>query len=58
MALRLTDTLTNRLVKLTGHEQKAVQTTAFDLQLNSASSDVRFHKLDRTRSLEWQHSIH
>ena len=31
---RIADTFTDSLAKLTGDEQKAVKTTAFDLQLN------------------------
>jgi hypothetical protein len=34
---------------LTGAERKAVKTTAFDLQLNSAAPGLRFHRLDRAR---------
>jgi len=32
-----------------GAEQKAVKTTAFDLQLNLSSPGLRFHRLDRSR---------
>jgi len=32
-----------------GAEQKAVKTTAFDLQLNLSSPVLRFHRLDRSR---------
>ncbi|MEP0924887.1 3'-5' exonuclease [Leptolyngbya sp. ST-U4] len=49
MEFRIADTFTNSLVKLTGQEQKAVKTTAFDLQLNPASTGMRFHKLDRAK---------
>lgn len=47
MEFRIADTFTDSLSKLTGQEQKAVKTTAFDLQLNPASPGMRFHKLDR-----------
>jgi hypothetical protein len=30
-------------------EQKAVKTTAFDLQLNPSNPGLRFHKLDRAK---------
>ena len=30
-----------------GKEQKAVKTTAFDLQLNQANTGMSFHKLDK-----------
>ena len=34
MDFRIADTFTDSLAKLTGEEQKAVKTTAFDLQMN------------------------
>ncbi len=40
---------TDSLAKLTGDEQKAVKTTAFDLQLNPANPGMSFHKLDKAR---------
>ena len=43
MAFRLADTFTDSLAKLTGDEQKAVKTTAFDLQLNPANPGMQFH---------------
>lgn len=49
MEFRIADTFTDSLAKLTNQEQKAVKTTAFDLQLNLASTGLRFHKLDRTK---------
>ncbi len=49
MEFRIADTFTDSLTKLTSQEQKAVKTTAFDLQLNPASAGMRFHKLDRVR---------
>jgi hypothetical protein len=36
-------------VELSGADQKAVKTTAFDLQLDQSSPGLRFHKLDRAR---------
>ncbi|RJQ16716.1 MAG: hypothetical protein C4560_09195 [Nitrospiraceae bacterium] len=36
MIFRIADIFTDSLSKLTGEEQKAVKTTAFDLQLNPA----------------------
>ena len=38
MEFRIADTFTDSLARLTGEEQKAVKTTAFDLQLNPAQS--------------------
>ncbi len=49
MDFRIADTFTDSLAKLTGEEQKAVKTTAFDLQLNPAHPGLQFHKLDNTR---------
>lgn len=49
MDFRIADTFTDSLVRLAGDEQKAVKTTAFDLQLNPASPGMQFHKLDRAR---------
>ena len=45
MNFRVTDTFTASLAKLTGNEQKAVNTTTFDLQLNPAHPGMQFHKL-------------
>ncbi len=49
MEFRIADTFTDSLAKLTGDEQKAAKTTAFDLQINPASPGMRFHKLDRAK---------
>ena len=49
MNFRIADTFTDSLANLTGEEQKAVKTTAFDLQLNPASPGMSFHKLDKAR---------
>jgi len=49
MDFRIADTFTDSLARLTGDEQKAVKTAAFDLQLNPASPGMQFHKLDRAR---------
>src|SRR5204862_3732097 len=46
---RISDTFTDSLTRLTGAEQKAVKTTAFDLQLDPASRGMHFHRLDRAR---------
>jgi superfamily I DNA/RNA helicase/mRNA-degrading endonuclease RelE of RelBE toxin-antitoxin system len=46
---RIADTFTDSLAKLTGDEQKAVKTTAFDLQMNPSSTGMQFHKLDRAK---------
>ena len=49
MDFRIADTFTDSLSRLTGDEQKAVKTTAFDLQLNPANPGMSFHKLDKAK---------
>ena len=49
MEFRIADTFTDSLAKLTGEEQKAAKTTAFDLQINPAHPGLQFHKLDRAK---------
>jgi len=49
MNFRIADTFTDSLAKLTGEEQKAAKTTAFDLQLNPANPGMSFHKLDNAK---------
>ncbi len=49
MDFRIADTFTDSLARLTGEEQKAVKTTAFDLQMNPSSPGMSLHKLDRAR---------
>lgn len=49
MDFRIADTFTDSLGRLTGDEQKAVKTTAFDLQVNRANPGDSFHKLDHAR---------
>ena len=47
MQFRIADTFTDSLAKLSGEEQKAVKTTAFDLHLKPANPSFSFHKLNR-----------
>jgi len=49
MEFLISDTFTDSLARLTGEEQKAVKTTAFDLQVNPANPGLSFHKLDDAR---------
>ena len=49
MDFRIADTFTDSLARLTGDEQKAVKTTAFDLQVNPAAPGMQFHKLDKAK---------
>ncbi len=47
MEFRIADTFTDSLGRLTAQEQKAVKTTAFDLQMDASAPGLSFHKLDR-----------
>ena len=49
MEFRISDTFTDSLTKLTGGEQRAVKTTAFDLQINPANPGLQFHGLAKGR---------
>src|SRR5882724_9870673 len=49
MEFRIADTFTDSLARLTGDEQKAVKTTAFDLQLNPSQPGLKLHKLDKPK---------
>lgn len=49
MEFRIADTFTDSLGRLTGDEQKAVKTTAFDLQVNPANPGLSFHKLEKAK---------
>src|SRR5947209_3544696 len=49
MDFRIADTFTDSLARLTGDEQKAVKTTAFDLQMDSSAPGLSFHRLDKAK---------
>src|SRR5687767_10054487 len=49
MDFRIADTFMDSLVRLTGDEQKAAKTTAFDLQVNPANPGMHFHKVEKSR---------
>lgn len=49
MEFRIADTFTDSLGRLTGDEQKAVKTTAFDLRLDPTSPGMSFHKLAKAK---------
>ena len=49
MEFRIADTFTGSLGRLASEEQKAVKTTAFDVQLNPAHPGLQFHKLERAK---------
>ena len=49
MEFRIADTFTDSLAKLSGDEQKAVKTTAFDMQMDPSRPSLQFHRVERTR---------
>jgi superfamily I DNA/RNA helicase/mRNA-degrading endonuclease RelE of RelBE toxin-antitoxin system len=49
MQFRIADTFTDSLTRLSGEEQKAVKTAAFDLQVNPAHPSLKLHKLDKAK---------
>src|SRR5665213_1955513 len=49
MEFRISDTFTDSLARLTGDDQKAVKTTAFDLQIKPANPGMSLHKLDKAK---------
>src|SRR5450759_3885834 len=49
MDFRIADTFTDSLARLTGDEQKAAKTTAFDLQLNPVNPGRQLHKIEKSK---------
>jgi hypothetical protein len=49
MNLCIADTFTTALAKLTGVEQKAAKTTAFDLQMDPSAPGLQFHRIDKSK---------
>src|SRR6476660_7836751 len=49
MTFLIADTFTDSLARLTVDEQKAVKTTAFDLQMDPSAPGFNFHKLDKAK---------
>lgn len=49
MELRIADTFTASLTRLTADEQRAAKTTAFDLQLSPANPGTQMHRVDRSK---------
>lgn len=49
MDFRIADTFTDSLARLTGDEQKAVKTTAFDLQMNAAHPSMSLHRIEQSK---------
>lgn len=46
---RIAATFTDRLARLQAQDQKAANTTAFDLQLNPAHPGLSFHRIERAK---------
>ena len=53
MEFRIADTFTDSLGKLTGDEQKAVKTTAFDLQIDPARPGMKLHQLEGAKDRDF-----
>ena len=49
MEFRIADTFTDSLARLTNDEQKAVKTTAFDLQMNPAHPGIQLHRIEKSK---------
>ena len=49
MEFRIADTFTQALAKLTRDEQKAVKTSAFDMQMNPSSPGLQLHRIDASK---------
>jgi len=54
MEFRIADTFTASLNRLTGEEQKAVKTAAFDLQLNPANPGFQLHKIEKSKDANFR----
>lgn len=53
MQFLIADTFTDSLTRLRADEQKAVKTTAFDLQTNPAHPSLKFHRLDKAKDKDF-----
>src|SRR5688500_5146135 len=49
MTFLIADTFTDSLARLTGDEQKAVKTTAFDLQMDPSAPGLAYHRLEKAK---------
>ncbi|OSZ76600.1 UvrD-helicase domain-containing protein [Hydrogenophaga sp. IBVHS1] len=49
MNFLIAETFTDSLARLTGDEQKAVKTTAFDLQMNPAHPSMSLHRIEQSK---------
>jgi hypothetical protein len=53
MEFRIADTFTASLARLNAQEQKAAKTTAFDLQLDSSRPGLQFHRIDKSKDVNF-----
>jgi hypothetical protein len=53
MEFRIADTFTDSLARLPSQEQKAVKTTAFDMQINPGHPGLQFHRIERAKDLSF-----
>lgn len=49
MEFRIADTFAESLSRLTGDEQKAAKTTAFDLQMNPVNPGMQLHRIENSK---------
>lgn len=49
MTFRIADTFSDALTKLSGQEQKAAKTAAFDAQMNPDNPGLQMHRVDRAK---------
>lgn len=49
LEFRIADTFTDALARLPAQDQKAVKTSAFDLQLDPTAPGLKFHRIDRSK---------
>lgn len=54
MQFLIADTFTDSLTKLNNHEQKAVKTTEFDLQVNPANQSSTTISFNISVNCEWK----
>jgi len=49
MEFRIADTFTAALARLPAQDQKAVKTSAFDLQMNASAPGLQMHRIDKSK---------
>ncbi len=49
MEFRIAETFTGSLARLSSDDQKAVKTTAFDLQMNLVGTGLSFHRIEKSK---------